>query len=491
MKLMTWAKIKTAVWIGGAAVVVTTATTVVVNQVAARAGSPPANSSADSTALGANTPAEAGNPVLLAANPPGTAAYRPAVAADPPGIDDSIWERPTDLAALPQVIIVRPTHFSAPTSPEPAPSSPTSSGIGPGGNFGRGGSFAGGGTFSGGSSGPGDTTQKDIVSVRYGESTSRTIDILAGGAGGPSYHRERMLAKAYPFSRLIQHAYEAEVKSVGAPDILANLVGALNGGRPMVSSSRGSFQSDPAGSAGVYPLSNEKLMVLPPDAASKRYDVLMTVSNGSAALLAQAIQDQLGFVAHYEEVETDVLLLTMRQPGAPGLRNGNAAARGGNTSGMIGGAAGGAGGGGAISGPATEVDGHFRGGGGGGGGGTGSQPRSYSNVISFDNRRAGYHNIIFTNQPISHLVKDLDICRFVTDPAGEPTKGDTTPTIFAPLILDRTGLTGTYTVHLEWEKCADQAAEAQAVQTALYYQLGLQLVPARERVKLLVVELMK
>jgi hypothetical protein len=324
------------------------------------------------------------------------------------------------------------------------------------------------------------------VSVRYGESTSRSYDILVDRSGGPPYHRERMLAKAYPFSRLMQHAYEAEVKSVGAQAPLVNLVRALNGGRPIVSSSGGSIQSDPAGSAGVYPLSNEKLMVLPPDAVANRYDVLMTLTNGSAALLAQAIKDQIGYVAHYEEVETNVLLLTFRQSGAPGLRTGSAPARG--SSSMIGGPAGGAGGGGAISGPRTEVDGHFRGGGGGGGGGTGSQTRSYSNVISFDNRRAGYHNIIFTNQPISHLVKDLDICRYVTDPAGEPTSGDTTPTIFAPLILNRTGLTGTYNVNLEWPRCADQATEAQAVQTALYYQLGLQLVPAREKVRMLVVE---
>jgi uncharacterized protein (TIGR03435 family) len=225
-------------------------------------------------------------------------------------------------------------------------------------------------------------------------------------------------------------------------------------------------------------------MVLPPDAVANRYDVLMTLTNGSAALLAQAIKDQIGYVAHFEEVETNVLLLTFRQSGPPGLRTGSAPARG-STS-MIGGPAGGAAGSGVISGPRTEVDGHYRGGGGGGSSSTGGQPRSY--VVNFDNRRAGFHNIIFTNQPISHLVKDLDICRYVTDPAGEPTSGDMTPTIFAPLILDRTGLTGTYTVNLEWPKCADQATEAQAVQTALYYQLGLQFVPAREKVRMLVVE---
>jgi uncharacterized protein (TIGR03435 family) len=232
-------------------------------------------------------------------------------------------------------------------------------------------------------------------------------------------------------------------------------------------------------------------MALPPDALSNRYDVLMTVTNGSTDLLAQAIKDQLGYVAHYEDVETNVLLLTMRQPGAPGLKtvwNGNPATRGGNTSGMMGG---GAGGGGVISGPGTEVDGHFRGGGGGGSGGSSQAPSQNRYVVSFDNRRPGYHNIVFTNQPISHLVKDLDVCRYVTDPAAAPTSGDTTPTLFTPLIVDRTGLTGTYTVFLEWARGADQAAEVQAIQTALLNQLGLQLVPARSTVKMLVVEKVK
>ena len=69
-------------------------------------------------------------------------------------------------------------------------------------------------------------------------------------------------------------------------------------------------------------------------------------------------------------------------------------------------------------------------------------------------------------------------------PLVEPTSGDTTLTLFAPLIVDRTGLTGTYTVFLEWAKCANQSVEVQAIQTALLNQLGLQLVPARETIKL-------
>jgi uncharacterized protein (TIGR03435 family) len=57
--------------------------------------------------------------------------------------------------------------------------------------------------------------------------------------------------------------------------------------------------------------------------------------------------------------------------------------------------------------------------------------------------------------------------------------------------VDRTGLTGTYTVHLEWAQCASPDAEMQAIQTALLNQLGLQLVPGRASAKMLVVEKVK
>jgi len=410
MQLMTWVKIKTAACLGGAAIVAMTATTVVVNQVVAQTGRPA----------------------------PSSLAGTPAVAADPSGIDDSVWERPTDLAALPPVIIVRPTHFAAPTSPEPAGFIRSTSG-----------------TFSsrGGANGTGGSA---TFSARYGEISAMTFN-----------GKLMMLAKASPFARLLQRAYEVDVN-------------------------RSSF----------YPLASQKLMVLSPEDCGKRYDVLMNVPNGSAAQLAEAIKDQVGYVGHYEDIETNVLLLTMKRTGAPGLKavlnGGNAAGRVGNTS--AGGArSGGAGGGGGFSGnsgPSMEVDGHANMGGGSAGGGGSRNGRSYQNVsppnvLSFDNRRAGYHNIIFTNQPISHLVTDLDVYRFVSGPAGDPVRGDATPTLFIPVVVDRTGLTGTYTVFLEWARSATPDAEAQAIQTALLDQLGLELVPARATVKMLVVDKVK
>lgn len=130
MKLMTWAKIKTAAWVGMTAIVATTTTSVVVSQVFTQTGGPPVNSSASSQTFSANAPVMTAEPPALtaeppapAAEPPASAANAPAIAADPPGIDDSIWEGPVNLAALPQVMIVRPTHFAAPNGAEAGGSS--------------------------------------------------------------------------------------------------------------------------------------------------------------------------------------------------------------------------------------------------------------------------------------------------------------------------------------------------------------------------------
>ena len=90
---------------------------------------------------------------------------------------------------------------------------------------------------------------------------------------------------------------------------------------------------------------------------------------------------------------------------------------------------------------------------------------------------------------------DLDVYRFVADPAAAAKSGgtytDANPTLFGPLVVDRTDLTGTFTVFLEWAQCADPDAEVQAIQTVLLNQLGLQLVPAREKVRMLVVQKVK
>jgi uncharacterized protein (TIGR03435 family) len=55
-------------------------------------------------------------------------------------------------------------------------------------------------------------------------------------------------------------------------------------------------------------------------------------------------------------------------------------------------------------------------------------------------------------------------------------------------ILDQTGLTGNYDVSLEVASNTDRAAEMDAIASALPAQLGLELVPSRQALELLVVE---
>lgn len=55
-------------------------------------------------------------------------------------------------------------------------------------------------------------------------------------------------------------------------------------------------------------------------------------------------------------------------------------------------------------------------------------------------------------------------------------------------IFDRTGLTGNYDISLRWPRTNDDAARSDAIRSALLQQLGLELVPGREQMEMLVVE---
>jgi uncharacterized protein (TIGR03435 family) len=55
-------------------------------------------------------------------------------------------------------------------------------------------------------------------------------------------------------------------------------------------------------------------------------------------------------------------------------------------------------------------------------------------------------------------------------------------------IVDRTGLSGKYDLALDWESSTDPAENAARIKQALLDQLGLELVPARDRIEVLVVE---
>ena len=60
--------------------------------------------------------------------------------------------------------------------------------------------------------------------------------------------------------------------------------------------------------------------------------------------------------------------------------------------------------------------------------------------------------------------------------------------IFQIPIVDETGLKGSYNLDLRWKVKADPSANQEAIKQALIDQLGLELVPAHERVEMLIVE---
>ena len=175
-------------------------------------------------------------------------------------------------------------------------------------------------------------------------------------------------------------------------------------------------------------------VVFPQDKPSGLYDLLMTTPDASPELLQAKIKQQLGYAAHRETRQTDVLLLVMKQPNAPGLRPSQ-----------------GRSGGGRVGGSVT------------------ASSSSGSSSISGVSLGGGKKSITSQNLPISNLAKNLQ-------------------GYFDKPILDQTGLTGNYDVSLEVASNTDRAAEMDAIASALPAQLGLELVPSRQALELLVVE---
>ena len=167
------------------------------------------------------------------------------------------------------------------------------------------------------------------------------------------------------------------------------------------------------------------LVVPPPDKVAGRFDLLMTTADGSKEQLQKEIQRQFGYVAHRETRPTDVLLLTLKQAGAPGLK----ASQGQSRRGGFG----------------SSSSASF-------GGGADTRSRT----------------IASQNQPISALVKNLQ-------------------GYFDQPVIDRTGLTGNFDASLE-VSLRNGDSESDAIKQALPAQLGLELTPSREPMEMLVVE---
>ena len=71
--------------------------------------------------------------------------------------------------------------------------------------------------------------------------------------------------------------------------------------------------------ASAYDFGTER-MVLPANAPKGQFDLLLTLPNQPAEALREAIKRQLGFVGHPESRDTDVLVMKVSNPAAPGLK---------------------------------------------------------------------------------------------------------------------------------------------------------------------------
>jgi uncharacterized protein (TIGR03435 family) len=167
-------------------------------------------------------------------------------------------------------------------------------------------------------------------------------------------------------------------------------------------------------------------VVSPADKPAGGYDLLLTTPDVSMEQLQKEIQRQFGYSARRETRQTDVLLLTVKRAGAPGLRPSQGQKKGGTFS--------------SSSSSSAEA-------------GAGMQQS---------------RNMASQNQPISTLVKNLQ-------------------GYFDKPIIDQTGLTGNFDVSMN-VTTGNGGKERDAIAQALPAQLGLELVPSHEPIEVLVVE---
>jgi uncharacterized protein (TIGR03435 family) len=155
-----------------------------------------------------------------------------------------------------------------------------------------------------------------------------------------------------------------------------------------------------------------------------RYDFVTTLPQGPLEALQQELKKRLGFVARKETKDTDVLLLKVRSRNAPGLKN-----------------------------PSGGDD-------------------------SYMNYNGQMMRIKIDDRPLSV--------------PGGPSHGAALTTflelIFKMPVVDETGLTENYSINLQWTELTGQTPGHDALKQALLNQLGLELVPARQPVEMLVVE---
>jgi uncharacterized protein (TIGR03435 family) len=164
---------------------------------------------------------------------------------------------------------------------------------------------------------------------------------------------------------------------------------------------------------------SEARTVLPDNLPTGRYDHIANLPKGSRSALQRELQTQFGLVGKRELRPTDVLLLQVKAPGAPGLKR------------------------------------------------AGSNAGFARSRISM-----GGGEQMWNDQPLRMLIPFLE---------GELKKP----------VIDRTGLTQNYDFSLKWAQPDANHPAQDRFNKALIDQLGLELVPSREDIEILVVERVK
>jgi uncharacterized protein (TIGR03435 family) len=144
-----------------------------------------------------------------------------------------------------------------------------------------------------------------------------------------------------------------------------------------------------------------------------RYDYIASLTNGNAKALQQEVKREFGVIARIETRETNILLLKVKAPNAPGLK-----------------------------------------------------PSTSSLADQFESWDPGHFES--KNKPLGYLACTLELY------ANVP-------------VIDRTGLTNGFDINLHWEQTDLQNHNWNNVNQALA-PLGLELVPSREPIEMLVVE---
>src|ERR1043166_3121177 len=153
----------------------------------------------------------------------------------------------------------------------------------------------------------------------------------------------------------------------------------------------------------------------------EKYDFISTLSRGTEEALQREVKKTLGLSGRWENVETNILALKVRNPDAPGLK------------------------------PAAWKPSEF-------GNLSGGQIHCFGEPLSWK-----------PGAPPWGLTKQLE-------------------RIFQIPIVDETGLEGSYNLDLRWKVKRDPDANQEAIKQALIEQLGLELVPVRKSVEMLIVE---